>query len=1384
MTGCRLKMNKKHPALWLFLIAVFIAAPAAETDVAAQIPQKVNASQARVKELERNLAFERHWGKELGKALQMTDKLSAANSELGSLFRVAADVFSSGASEDMIKEKIGKVNDRIKPYFRVDDRGNLHWGSALQVGIMMSGTVPPQFAVGLPKPPPLTLKEAVGILNGWQQKNQQQMRKNEQELKTLLAEPSKPPDEETRGETAAQGPLEGYRGQLNALTARLKKVEGTFPEFEREKTEYKAKWAEEELTMKLHLATAQKAGKEASKADDIIRSINLGAALISESLGEAKQITGSVEEKTASLNFIYSAYAVAAMKVSDAANKVCDYASSAASQPSPTADEIAGWISESGDLITGASDSVEYADKEVAERIESLDPDISRLRTILDNLSSARLAILADFNRLEQIKSNLDEAEKDIKRAEEMRANYLNTYVSEMKRIQGGREKDLKGLGKDADVLAQAVRGRDRQLEAGVAQLQARIKAAANIVRMDMPSRPPEVPELSPEFHDLRTKLEGLDEKKSAFEEKFAPVDSAITAGRKAISDAEGAVVAGAFATKNAPADLERARQCYASLKGAPPEEETVARGPLAALKKRLAVVEGEIPELTRLKARYDEEQKSAAKSIKAHIDRARQLMDEADAIAAEMYSRLLGRGTPSVNPSETVRLTQELSARTQEFEAAYERFARAAGNATKTRDEICGYKEKASASPPPSTGEVKAWKGKSTRLIEQTAIALKIAADEVSGKRVAVNALAGELKPLLDDYKSAVTSFIAVEKTVEKLRKDMDDAEKELKGAEEIRNQEAISRLIALYNEYRNGMIDEVLAIISELNVLGETADGKLKPEVLKLTGRAKSAKQRLTGMPELHLFEKLPEVPRFSTPKHVSELDALYQVYYIPESENIRPANQIIANGRKAISDAVSAHELGRYATERAPQILEEARQCYASLQKAEEAIQKIEEKLYADAQAALDSCDFEKARSLIDQMPVGSKRTEIDQKHQASISLENRLKALVGKANGEYGSRNYEAALSILDKALLEATCERHLESINKKIAIVNAAVLKVYNNAQAALNSCDFERARKLIDQMPAGPKRAGLDQKYQASISLENRLKTLVGKANGEYGSRNYEAALSILRGALKQAKCDRHRESINNKIAKVMGKLAPPPEEQVATTVPPVRGENVEIAKMIIRDAKMVPSVNRKKRTSNENEVDKVYAQKPSAGSPATQGDTVIIYVYSKAKSVQPGTQKGRDTGIDSMVGRWNMRPPGAVELKKSSPWARPYLFFTKERGEFGYKIQADRGRVKLWDYWDMQGGELVFKDSKTGRVMWQFTRKGEGYWEGYKIESGSGRKVLKRGLARPREFYEERERDSSPGGVGAFDSSSGITDPKRRQQLLRGMRITPHPKR
>ena len=162
-----------------------------------------------------------------------------------------------------------------------------------------------------------------------------------------------------------------------------------------------------------------------------------------------------------------------------------------------------------------------------------------------------------------------------------------------------------------------------------------------------------------------------------------------------------------------------------------------------------------------------------------------------------------------------------------------------------------------------------------------------------------------------------------------------------------------------------------------------------------------------------------------------------------------------------------------------------------------------------LYGDAKAALQSCGFEKARSLIDQIPDGPQKTELEREYQVSMELEDNLKAMVNQARNDYKSCNYDEALAILNKALSQAKCSKHIESIQNKITM--AEKRKAY-----------------------------------------EETTKRLHEEAKSLYKRKDYDGALAKLQQAYNHTKCDRYKDSLSNMIATVRGKRESFPEEQVA----------------------------------------------------------------------------------------------------------------------------------------------------------------------------------------------------------------------------------------
>ncbi|WP_415407918.1 PASTA domain-containing protein [Sulfurovum sp. CS9] len=188
------------------------------------------------------------------------------------------------------------------------------------------------------------------------------------------------------------------------------------------------------------------------------------------------------------------------------------------------------------------------------------------------------------------------------------------------------------------------------------------------------------------------------------------------------------------------------------------------------------------------------------------------------------------------------------------------------------------------------------------------------------------------------------------------------------------------------------------------------------------------------------------------------------------------------------------------------------------------------------FDEAMTAVNKCKFKEAEKYIAKMPAGSKKEKIEKKFKVAKKLEDTIITLVMEAYKEARIGNYRDGLSLLNKALSMATCDKHRKNINKKIAQAKK-IIEIYTNAKAALQSCDFKKAKSFIAQMPDDPKKSELEQEYQEAKKLEDTIITLVMEAHRESRIGNYRDGLSLLNKALGMATCDKHRDIIEKKIA-------------------------------------------------------------------------------------------------------------------------------------------------------------------------------------------------------------------------------------------------------
>jgi hypothetical protein len=138
-----------------------------------------------------------------------------------------------------------------------------------------------------------------------------------------------------------------------------------------------------------------------------------------------------------------------------------------------------------------------------------------------------------------------------------------------------------------------------------------------------------------------------------------------------------------------------------------------------------------------------------------------------------------------------------------------------------------------------------------------------------------------------------------------------------------------------------------------------------------------------------------------------------------------------------------------------------------------------------LYADAMATLHACDFQHGRGLIEKLPMGQRRSELERELRKTEEREKTSRAAYAEAKGLYGQCNYDEAVKALERASALAPCSRIREQLAEKLASVRAA-----QDRQSQARAL-FQRAKELAKQ--------GNDQAALAAM-MEARERTLCEKS--------------------------------------------------------------------------------------------------------------------------------------------------------------------------------------------------------------------------------------------------------------------------------------------
>ncbi len=577
----------------------------------------------------------------------------------------------------------------------------------------------------------------------------------------------------------------------------------------------------------------------------------------------------------------------------------------------------------------------------------------------------------------------------------------------------------------------------------------------------------------------------------------------------------------------------------------------------LDKLERRLAAVEGRIPELERMKKEFDSEQQAAKTAIEQQLHRVDKLTDEANAIAKETLTALT---MPRSNITSQIK---QVRSRTGAYKKAYNQFAKAEKNIAGVQNRICGYKDQLSAQPPPGVDQLKGWKHESGKDIKTAAIALQMTADEVEKKRAELTAMTQALKPGLDQLELLLALFSRRSSVQGKINSLFGQAGKELTVARDLKRKKNadLTALARRYNKMRNDLIGDGVNIHDDVALQLANANRvkqwKLATKAENLLQRVKSVNKRTTMgtryIPKIELPEA-PEAVRRGSRVGKSDYVEVFDKFNI--FSNTAPVGQqqinMYKDGRNAIHEAGSVLVDVLLVSNAAKQLMKQAMQCNAALQQApentcnrREIVSLIDKHAghyrqcqYDDADAKLDA-----ALTWVNQHKECSAFTPDIREKKKLVSearQENqRAKGLYKEARSLYKEHCYQRAMRKLEESSNTTQCGKVREKLTKKITLVKQAENQanaIARTARSDLRACRFKQAREGMGQLC---RTSRVRNRLEALLSRENDAHKAYNNGVNAYRNNHLNSALRQLKFAKKRFVCRRHIAAADNLIGKI-----------------------------------------------------------------------------------------------------------------------------------------------------------------------------------------------------------------------------------------------------
>lgn len=109
----------------------------------------------------------------------------------------------------------------------------------------------------------------------------------------------------------------------------------------------------------------------------------------------------------------------------------------------------------------------------------------------------------------------------------------------------------------------------------------------------------------------------------------------------------------------------------------------------------------------------------------------------------------------------------------------------------------------------------------------------------------------------------------------------------------------------------------------------------------------------------------------------------------------------------------------------------------------------------------------------------------------------------------------------------------------QCLNRAAADLERTEEQAGDDVKAAINNCDFERAGQLLDALPAGDRKTGLQAELDQAKRQAGRMREVYREARAEYRRCAYDRAEAKINQAIGLAPCAKFRESLSAQLGQV-----------------------------------------------------------------------------------------------------------------------------------------------------------------------------------------------------------------------------------------------------